>query len=90
MKKNIETSNNNTSAILELNVDDLILGMDQVINYQPAGSGSIENCRPMRKSGNVLDQSTTTTTNVPINASSISNHQHRLNVIKKHSSLYQN
>jgi hypothetical protein len=74
---------------LNMTVEDLMLGLDEVINYQPAGNGSIENCRPLIKrakeaniNNNNSEANTTTTTTT--------NHQHRLTMVKKHSSLYQN
>ena len=81
---------------LNVTVEDLMLGLDELINYQPAGNGSIENCRPMvkrtKESGGVGagggaggagggTESTVTAT--------VSNHQHRLTMVKKHSSMYQ-
>ena len=84
---------------LSLTVEDLIMGLDEVINYQPAGNGSIENCRPLVKrakdststnstsNSNNTDSSTMTTTST---TTATTNHQHRLTAVKKHSALYQN
>jgi hypothetical protein len=80
---------------LNLTVEDLILGMDELVNYQIAGSGSISNCRPVTRrtpssttsTSNNTSDSTTTGSILP---SSVSNHQHRVNMVKKHSALFQN
>lgn len=77
---------------LNLSIEDFILSLDEVINYQPAGSGSIQNCRPLtRKPAAVAaaNNSTTESTSTSASTSNTSNHQHRLNLVKKHSSLYQ-
>lgn len=91
--KRASVSAESVDEAMELNVsvEDLMLGLDELINYQPAGNGSMENCRPMVK--RVKEASVTSTTENPSNNSTnttaISNHQHRLTAVKKHSSLYQ-
>lgn len=86
-KKNSITSESVDETELNVTVEDLMLGLDEVINYQPAGNGSIENCRPMVK--RAKESGGTGVNSAETNANT-SNHQHRLTMVKKHSALYQN
>ena len=83
-----------------ITIEDLLLGVDEVINYLPAGCGSVQNCRPAVRrpltsgTGSTVNNSNTINTVVTdasntASSNSSSNHQHRLNMVKKHSSLYQ-
>ncbi len=70
----------------QLSVEDVQLALDLSLNYQPAGQGSIENCRPPKKpqlaSLNATESATTSSTGGSLA------HHHRMAVIKKHASLY--
>lgn len=70
----------------QLSVEDVQLALDLTLNYQPAGQGSIEHCRPPKKPATVSSGSTETSSNA---ASASLAHHHRMAVIRKHASIYQ-
>ena len=69
-----------------VSVEDIQLALDLTLNYQPAGQGSIENCRPPKKpqiaSLNAAESASSSSTGGSLA------HHHRMAVIKKHAALY--
>jgi histone H3/H4 len=69
-----------------LGVEDVQLALDLTCNYQPAGQGSIENCRPPKKPQ--IASFTAATENASSSTTGSLAHHHRVAVIKKHATLY--